>query len=320
MKRHLTSDLEAAGTLAAGPVPRRPLWLTLAPALFLLLWSGGFSVAKLGLQHSPPLTFLVVRFALTLAVLLPVALVVRPPLPESRAAWRDLTVVGFLIQAGYFGLCYLAYTLGAPAGTVAIVVSLQPILVGLLAPRFTGERVTLGRWIGLVLGLAGAGAVVLTRSEVGGTSTAGMLCCVGALLAMTGAALYEKRRGGGRHPVMVNLIQYAVGLVVMLPLAAAFETMHIEWTWSEVASMAYLVIGNSLVAVSLLLAMIRHGEVSRVSALFFLVPPLAALMAWGLLGEVLPPLAWGGMALAALGVAIASRAGSGMPVLRRRAA
>ena len=71
--------------------------------------------------------------------------------------------------------------------------------------------------------------------------------------------------------------------------------------------LAYLVIGNSILAISLLLAMIRAGEVSRVSALFYLVPALSALFAWPLLGEVMPPLAWAGMALAALGVALVSR-------------
>lgn len=58
---------------------------------------------------------------------------------------------------------------------------------------------------------------------------------------------------------------------------------------------------------SLLLAMIRAGEVARVSALFYLVPALSALFAWPLLREAMPPLAWGGMALAGLGVALASR-------------
>jgi drug/metabolite transporter (DMT)-like permease len=76
--------------------------------------------------------------------------------------------------------------------------------------------------------------------------------------------------------------------------------------WQFVAALAYLVIGNSVVAVGLLLAMIRAGEVSRVSALLYLVPPIAALIAWLLPGEVMPLLAWPGMAVAAAGVFIAT--------------
>ena len=124
---------------------------------------------------------------------------------------------------------------------------------------------------------------------------------------MTGAALYEKRFGTSQHPVAVNLIQYAVGAAVTLPAALLTETAPILWDGTFVLVMAYLVLGNSLLAISLLLAMIRQGEVARVSALFYLVPPLAALFAWPMLGEALSPLGWAGMALAALGVGLASR-------------
>jgi len=61
------------------------------------------------------------------------------------------------------------------------------------------------------------------------------------------------------------------------------------------------------IAIGLLLAMIRTGDVSRVSALFFLVPPLAALFAWLILGEVMPLAAWGGFLLAAVGVWLATK-------------
>ena len=85
------------------------------------------------------------------------------------------------------------------------------------------------------------------------------------------------------------------------------ETMEVNWTWEFTAALAYLVVGNSVIAVGLLLAMIRAGDVSSVSALFFLVPPLAALVAWLLLGEIMPPVAWLGMAAAAIGVFVATR-------------
>jgi len=83
--------------------------------------------------------------------------------------------------------------------------------------------------------------------------------------------------------------------------------VRIDWTWEFAGVLFYLVVANSLLAMSLLLAMIRHGAVSRVSALFYLVPPLSALVAWPLLGEAMPLAGWAGMALAALGVALVSR-------------
>ena len=103
-------------------------------------------------------------------------------------------------------------------------------------------------------------------------------------------------------------MQYVAGLAGTLPLALATEHFRFEWSNPEfLAAWAYLVIGNSIIAMTLLLAMIRAGEVSRVSSLFYLVPPISALIAWPLLGEAMPPVGWAGFALAALGVALASR-------------
>jgi drug/metabolite transporter (DMT)-like permease len=279
----------------------------LAPIIFLLLWSGGFAFAKLGLAHAEPITFLVLRYLLVMAVLVPLYLLLRPPLPRSPAAWAHLAVIGLLIQAAYFGLCYTAMALGVSAGAVALIVSLQPLLVGLLAPRLVGETVTRRQVLGLALGLCGVLLVIGTRASVEATSLIGVLCAFVALGGMTGGSLYEKRFGVAHHPVTSNLVQYLVGLAAILPLAWLLEDMRVSWNGELILALAYLVIGNSLISMTLLLAMIRRGEVSRVSALFFLVPPTAALMAWGLLGEQLPALAWLGMAVAVVGVALTRR-------------
>lgn len=285
----------------------RPLWLTLAPAVFLLLWSAGFGIAKLGLLHAAPITLLALRYVLVLVVLAPFALVLRPAFPKSLRAWADIAVVGFLIQVAYFGLCYIAFKSGVSAAGVAIVVCLQPILVALVAPRWVGETVNRMAWAGLALGLTGAVVVILSRAQVQAENLFGILLTVGALFGITGGTLYEKRFGVSHHPVTSNLIQYAVGAAFTLPVAYVTEDMHVIWNVEFVGVLAYLVLGNSILAMSLLLAMIRAGEVSRVSALFYLVPAFSALFAWPLLGEAMPPLAWVGMALAGAGVALVSR-------------
>ena len=284
----------------------RPMWLRLAPVVFVLLWSAGFPFVAIGLEHSEPITFLSLRFAVVLALLLPLLLIVRPPPPRTLRDCGHLAVVGFLVQALYFGLAYVAMGLEVPVGTVALIVSLQPVLVALLAPRLAGESVSALRWAGLGLGLLGAGIVIGVRSEVETTSALGFICAAGALAGITLGTLYEKRFGVGHHPVTANLLQYGVGLAATLPLAWALEDMRIAWTGELLVSLGYLVVANSLISITLLLAMIRHGEAARVSALFFLVPPLAALIAWVLVGEAMPAPAWAGMALAGIGVALAT--------------
>jgi len=284
----------------------RPLWLIAAPVVFLILWSAGFAVAKIAVTHAAPLTVLALRYSLVLLLLVPVALVVRPPLPSARGI-LDVAVVGFLIQVVYFGLCYVAFKSGVSAGAVAIIVCLQPILVALVAPRLVGERIGRWGWVGLGLGLAGAALAIFGRSAVAAENALGIGLTFLALLGITAGTLYEKRFGVSHHPVASNLIQYAVGAAFCLPAAWISESMAVTWDAEFVWAMAYLVLANSLLAMSLLLAMIRAGEVARVSSLFYLVPALAALCAWPLLGEVMPPLAWAGMALAGLGVALVSR-------------
>ncbi|GGY01075.1 peptide ABC transporter ATP-binding protein [Litchfieldella qijiaojingensis] len=282
-------------------------WLRAAPAAFLLLWSLGFPVAKIGTAYVDPIVFLTLRFALVLVVLAPLAIWLRPPLPTRRIDWLHLSVVGTLIQTVYFGFCYTAFALGTSAGTVALVVSLQPILVALLAPALVKEVIGPKRWVGFGLGLAGAVIVILGRSTIEATSWLGLASAVAALLGMTAATLYEKRFSMAQHPVTANAVQYAAGLITTLPLGLLFGSLHITWSGEMIAALAYLVIGNSLIAITLLLAMIRRGEASRVSALFYLVPPCAALLSWLLIDEAMPPLSWVGMGVAAIGVVMATR-------------
>src|SRR5919107_1402025 len=124
----------------------------LAPGAFLLLWSAGFSFVALGLPDSEPLTFLALRYALVVALLVVALVALRPPLPATRRDWVDLAVVGVLLQAGYFALLYVALDLESSTGTIALIVSLQPILVALA----TSAEVTGRRWLGLGIGLIGA--------------------------------------------------------------------------------------------------------------------------------------------------------------------
>lgn len=297
---------DSADTKAAVEPGEQTLLTRVAPAIFLLFWSGGFAAGKIGVTYTGPMTFLAVRYGIVLLVLLPLLLAMRPPLPKTSAEWVHLAVVGFLIQGIYFSLGYIALSTNISSALVALIGSLQPVLVALIAPRFTGERVGTWGWVGLGLGLAGAAMVILARSAVEVISGLGVLAAAGALAAITAGTLYEKRFGINQHPVTANTVQYAAGLATTLPLALLLEDRAITWTLPFGLALVYLVVCNSLIAMTLLLMMIRRGEVSRVSALFFLVPPMAAVIGWLLLDEAMPPLAWVGLALAAAGVALAT--------------
>lgn len=287
----------------------KPSWSLAAPVLFLVLWSSGFVFLKLGLQFADPLTFLALRYAFVVAILLVPLFWMRPSFPKHAQQWLHLAVVGLLLQAGYFSFTYLSLHQGMSAAGLALITSQQPILVGLLAPFITHERVSGVRWVGLALGVIGASLVIVSKSpDAAAMSPWAVLFAVLALFAITASTLWEKRFGTENHPIVANLVQYTIGLAVVLPLAFLLEPMQVQWDaiglW---AALAYLVICNSIVAITLLLTMIRRGEATRVSALFFLVPPATAVIAFLLLGETIPLLAWPGILLAAIGIHLVMR-------------
>ena len=285
----------------------KPFWLMLAPVIFLLLWAGGYTVAKIGLDYAPPMTLLALRFGFVVLIMAALFLILRPPLPKTPAEWGHLAFVGVMIQTVYFGLNYLGFVNGIPAGTSALIMSMQPIAVALIAPRWAGENVGLAQWGGLILALIGSAIVILARMNVGPTPVIGYVFTTLGMFGMVAGTLWEKRFGLSHHPVTANLIGYGAGLICLLPFLLMEDVTKVQWTWSFIGALAYLVIGNSVIAIGLLLAMVRAGEVSRVSAQLFLVPPVAAIMAWFILAEVMPFWAWVGFVFAGFGVYLATR-------------
>ena len=288
-----------------------------APIVFLLLWSTGFGVASIALRSAGVWTVLTLRYAIVLAVLGPVLLALRPGWPRGWA-WGRLVLVGALVQFGYFGANWTALAAGVGVGVSALVGAGQPILAALVAPLWGGARPDRRLWAGLALGVAGCVAVILARYEVAGTAPAGWPLVLAAVstLSLTAGSIVEKQGaradgpGGAVHPLMAAGVQYAVagaGCAAMALLTeGGTQAWSIAWSGTFVAALAYLAGANSLVAITLLLWMMARGEVARVSALFFLVPPVAAAEAVVLTGERLPWAAWAGMAVAAGGVALAT--------------
>ena len=187
-----------------------------APVIFLLLWSGGFTVAKIGIHDADPLTLLALRYFCVLLLLLPFLIVVKPTLPASRSQWVHLMLVGFLIQVVYFGTAWVAFSLGGSAGAVALITSLQPILVALAMPKLSQERVSPAKWLGLLLGLCGTTLVIVGNSEVQSVTTEVVLFSSAALIAFTIATILEKQNGNEHHPLTSNTVQYVVGFLCTL--------------------------------------------------------------------------------------------------------
>jgi len=294
---------------------RSALLLAGAPALFVLLWSTGFIGAKFGLPFAPPLTFLLVRFACVIAILACLAFALRRPWPHTPEQWFHIAIAGVLLHGGYLSGVFLAIHNGMPTGAVALIVGVQPLLTAFLSASMVGERVSGRQWAGLLLGFGGVALVVGDKMGiaaagpdlVSGASVAGLAFSALALLSITLGTLYQKRHCAELDLWSGSVIQFAAAALALLPFALAFESMHIEWSGQFLFALAWLIVVLSLGAISLLHLLIRRGAATRVSALFYLTPPTTALLAWLLFGETLRLAAIAGMAIAAVGVAIAVR-------------
>jgi drug/metabolite transporter (DMT)-like permease len=274
-----------------------------APALFVFLWSTGFISAKLGLPHIEPMTFLTLRFAVVALGFLVLALWLGLRWPRPMAVLHQL-VVGLLLHAVYLGGVFVAIDQGVEAGAAALIVGLQPLLVASVAAPLLRETVGWRQWLGLGLGILGVALVVAEKLEGGMGTVTGVVFATAALFGITLGTLYQKRYAQGVDIRIGNVFQFAAAALATGIGSLAFESRVIDWQPALVVALFWSIIVLSFGAVSLLLWLIAKGAASRVSSLFFLVPPTTALMAWLLFDERLPPLAMVGMVVAVLGVAL----------------
>jgi drug/metabolite transporter (DMT)-like permease len=277
-----------------------------APWLFVLLWSSGFIGARLGLPHAEPLSFLSVRYALVLSLLLPLALAMHAPWPRDPRQWLHIGIAGLLLHGIYLGGVFVAIRHGLPAGITALVVGMQPLLTALGAGLLLGEAVTRRQWLGLALGLAGV-ALVVSGKVGGGSSLQALWPAVIALLGITAGTLYQKRycpRFDLRSGAVLQFLPTAVATALV---ASATEDFRIDWTGEFVFALAWLVLALSVGAIALLNYLIRAGSAVNVASLFYLTPPTTALLAWLIFGETLTGVMVVGMALAVGGVYLSRR-------------
>jgi drug/metabolite transporter (DMT)-like permease len=284
-------------------------WPTrLAPGLFVLIWATGFVVARLIAPHAEPLTFLSIRFVLSATVLSGLALAAGATWPRGWTGWRDAMVAGILIHGIYLDAVFWAVHRGLPAGIAALVASLQPLLTAAVAGPLLGERVSGLRWLGIAVGLLGAGLVLAPRiGASGGIPPVALAVCFCGTVGITLGTLWQKRKAVAVDLRTNAAAQFVGAGLLTLPLALLTEHGEFDLSGPLLLGLAWAVLGLSVGGILILLGLIRRGAVAGVAALFYLVPPVSAAMAFGLFGETLAPVQLLGMVVAVAGVAIASR-------------
>ncbi|MCS6766976.1 MAG: DMT family transporter [Candidatus Protistobacter heckmanni] len=293
------------------------------PFVFVLLWSTGFIAAKYSMPYAEPMTVLFMRYGGVVVCMLPLMALWHAPWPRRGAQpvadagagasampgaldWRvigHIAVAGLLMQAGYLGGVWSAARVGLPAGLLALIVGLQPILTVVFS-SLMGERSSPRAWLGLFFGIAGVTLVVWNKLHVLGLPMIGVWLCVFALFSITVGTLYQKRFCPVFDLRTGSLIQFSVSALACLPPMFLFETREVHWTLPLAGALLWSILPLSIGATSLLFMMIRKGKATKVTSLMYLTPPTTALMSWALFGETFSLLAAAGMALAVLGTAL----------------
>jgi drug/metabolite transporter (DMT)-like permease len=273
----------------------------IAPLLFVLLWSTGFVGAKYGLPYADPFIFLATRVLIAAAVLFVIAAFTKSPIAIGAQAIKRSALIGFFLHACYLGGVFFAISKGLPAGVAAVVTSLQPVLVSVLAVRVLGEKLKVKQVIGLLLGLTGV-VLVLGPSFEAEIPMIGIIAILVALIGSTTATLLQKRIGSGIPIVAGTAYQYLGSGAVLLAVAAISGGTSIQWNGKFILAFVWLIAVLSVGAILLLLWLLNTGSAASVSSLFYLVPPATAVEAFFLFGEKVNTQGFLGIGITALGV------------------
>ena len=277
-------------------------WISAMPSVFVLMWSSAFIAGVIGVDAGPPLLLVFARFSIAGVVLALVALATRAPWPRGRQLGH-IMVTGLLIQAVQFGAFYAALNTGLPAAVVALMQGVNPIVVALLATVVLDERLRPLQWVGFALG--GLGVVLAVMGKVN-FSVGGLVLCVVGLLGLSVGTVYQKRFCPNMDLRTGTAVQFLVSIAPIGVVMLAMEQLRVD-SWSSFgASIAWIVLVNSIGTFVLLNLMLRRSAASKVSALFFVTPGVTAVLSWVLIDQHLSALVIAGLIVGAAGVMLAT--------------
>lgn len=259
---------------------------SILPFGFIFLYGSGFIFAQYGLAHSTPMAFLAIRFFITFLILLLIAYFLKVTFPKTKKEFFQIAIAGSLTVGTFSIGGFLSISYGISGATNALIIALQPIIVTFLALKFLNENINKRVWLGLIIGFIGVGFVVFSKLDSSTSSYLGLFWSIVSLLGLSFGSLYQKKYCSQMNVFSGGAIQTFSSTILVLPFLF-FEDIKIDWNTEFYISLFYMSVGVSIGALSLLYVMIKNGEVSKVSSIFYLVPVSAAIVSYFLLNEKL---------------------------------
>ncbi len=276
------------------------------PLSFIIFWSSAFISGQFIVQSSSPFAALTFRFFVVAICFLLFSIYFRENIIVKPIIAIQACITGILFHGFYLGGVFFSYSVGLSATLSALIVGLQPILTNILSGPILKEKVTFIQWIGIFLGFTGT--VMVIGNDIGITiPLLGVLASIVALLGATIATIWQKKITSNLTLSVNNLYQAISASIFLIIVSFLFETPYINFDNRFIISMGWQIIMVSFGAYAILMYLIKTGTASKTSNLFFLVPPVTAIMAWYILDEKMYLIDIIGLTICAFGVYIATR-------------
>ena len=273
----------------------------------MLVWSSGYIAGPYGVGAVSPLSLVAGRFVLAAVLAGLLAWALRGRLRVTRADAIRIALAGFMLNGVQFGAMYLAFDAGLGATLASLMHSLSPVLTALLAAIFLRERLSPRQMFGFVVGVAGV-LLVLGPDIEGAGGTAGLVWGVIGVLGLSIGTLGQRWIGHAPDPYWSAFIQFGVSAIPLTVLALSIEgTDVVSDPVDGAIALVYLAVVNSILGLALLGILVRARGAGAASSIFFLMPPVTAVMAWVILDETLNLREVLGLVIAVVGVAVATR-------------
>ncbi|MGV9798520.1 DMT family transporter [Mycobacterium sp. NPDC003449] len=264
------------------PSATTPMPLRTASTL-TFFYALGYPIGALAVSAMSPMAVLVCRFGAAGLILSGWAMLARVSWPTGRTLVHVL-VSGLLAQGILFGCLYLALLNGAPAVLGAVVIAMNPVVTALLAAVFLGEGLTPRRIVALALGVVAVLAACAGRlATVGGMDPVVLLLVV-SLLSVAAGGVYQQRFCSGVDFRATAALQNVVCVLPAVALASVLP-FSVSDPWKAAGAVAAVVVSNALVGMTIFVRAVNDHGAAAVAMLFSVIPAVAGLMSWLMLGQ-----------------------------------
>ncbi|HET7887973.1 MAG TPA: DMT family transporter [Bradyrhizobium sp.] len=302
-------------SLAPSITMSRPAFnsLPLYIVVFCLLWSFAFVAGKTAVTYCPPLMLLAARFSLAGVLILGITALRGERWSLSLRDTLVFALIGVANNALYLGLGYTGLQ-SVSAGIGGLIVSANPVFTAVFAALLLNEQLTWRKITGLVLGLFGVGLIVWHRLAIGTDSLHGILFTFASLASIVVGTILFKLLAPKGSLWVGNGVQNLAAGIVLIPFAFTLSSVsEIVPNMQLLGSFAFLTLGGSVLAYVIWFHLLRVCGATAASAYHFLMPPLAMVFAWLVLGEHVALRDLAGIVPVAMGIYLVTRPAAATP-------